>query len=409
MATSCSSEDSYETAASAIITMKDTDGTLRLRDLQLNEYWKIGDSMPRDNEEHAAIYQVLDTGTGLPAENLEAHVFALDHSHPKVRKHRLRSIKRMKQRTRLELRSNDTIIIVISTLQATDNGAPEKNGPKHNEKVGRKTPYQRESARTRQRERRRTKRSCKGGQEVPKTNDGEQESTQTTEHTNLDDEGTDFSAGLILLTILYDATGTMRREISQEHSAFIKSRGGQSLDNSMKKFLEQATVKLESPADMDAYLKVKRVEMISMRRQLARVPNAETYHRDKLGRLVQEQAQHQQQSDKWREIEDGPKDIAESQLQTVLHAKTVLPRILNSQKNHIRSIERKRARAVKNLASMELSERRDKLTQKLAQYETWTSTIFPLSCARQDLMEWWEEVQSELEALVDDTSKEGLM
>lgn len=408
-------ENTHQATALATIAVPDAGTMLCLQNIELNDHWRIGELIPRDKEKHATVYIVLDIETGLPTENLEAHVFVLDHKQPKLRKHRLRCINRMKHRTKLEFRVEDLVIIVISTLQATDCGASEKDGPerslpagdgspetedgsKSNQNLEGKTPYKRESARIRQRERRKAKRSGKVREQHSETADGEQESTQTMEHTNLDDEETDFTAFLILLSVLYDATGTMRKEIPQQHADFIKTMGSDALHESLTKFLKQSPVKLESPADMESYLKAKRGEMISLRRQLARVSSAEKYHHDKLGRIDREQAQHQKHSEKWQEIEEGSKAEADFQLQTVIHAKTVLPRILSSQKNHVRSMERKRARAIGKLASMKLSEHRERLVHNVAQYEKWASTVFPLSHAREDLLRWLEEAMSELAA-----------
>ncbi|KAL1882174.1 hypothetical protein Daus18300_000660 [Diaporthe australafricana] len=395
------------------------------QNLQLDEHWRIGQQIPKDKESHAAVYFVLDHKTGLLAENLEAHVFVLDHAQPRLRKHRLRCIRRSKQRTKLELKVQDTVIIVISTLQAADIKASETDGPGHSStnadrpleledspnsgsKIGKLTPYQRESARTRQRERRRVRRAGKSKQQRSNTADEEPLNEQTISQPNLDDGDTEFATSVILLWILYDATGTMRKEIPQEHSAFIRNMGSDSLHESLEKYLNQSAVQLDSPEDLQSYLRAKRTEAVSMRRLAARVSGAEKYHREKLERVYREQAEHKKHSKVWQELEDGPKVEAVFQWKTVVRARSILPRILTSQKRLIRLIERKRSRAFEKMASTELSEQREKVARSVAQYAEWTSTVFPLSHSRGDLLRQLEAAKSELAALDSELQKHTL-
>ncbi|KAJ0109460.1 hypothetical protein J7T55_000385 [Diaporthe amygdali] len=321
----------------------------------------------------------------------------------------------MEHRTKLEFRVQETVIIVISTLQAIENRAPDQDGPVSSSPntngpqdpndgstsmtdYGRSTLYQRESVRTRQKERRQAKRSGKRVQKHFNTADGEQVRTPATGRAALDDAQTDFTGFLILIWIFYDETGTTRREIPHQRSEFVKTMDSNSLQETLENYLNQTTAKLKSPADMESYLKAKCREIVLLRRQIARVSSADKYHHDKLGRLYQEQAQHDKLSEKWRQIENGPKAKAIFQLKVVLHAKSVLPQILASQKSHFRSIEQRCARTVERLTSMEIIEQRKNLVYNVAQYEAWTSTVFLLSHAREDLLRQLEEAKSELAA-----------
>lgn len=126
--------------------------------------------------------------------------------------------------------------------------------------------------------------------------------------------------------------------------------------------------------------------MISFQRQLARVPSAETYHRDKLDALSREQIQYRKHSAKWREMERVAKPEANLQFRIVLHAKTVLPQLLASQRSHIRAIEQKRSQPLEKLASEEPSAPRGRVVHDVTRYEEWNYTVFPVSIACAELL-----------------------
>lgn len=417
MASTSSEDNTHATAAMATTAVPDSDTTPALRGLPLNDSWSIGERLPRYKQEHATVFLVNDK-TGRSVEGLVAYAYVLDKTQPKVRAHRLRNINRMGKRTKLEVRAQDTVIIVVSTSQAPENQASEHSGtadglapveaePKSNAKLRCKDLYKKEMARTRQRERRQAKRSAKAGKHSNAVAD-EQERTATS---TLDDTTTNpFTRFMIFLFILYDETGTRRGKILAEHYDLIEMMGGEryvliemmggySLHESLEKFLKQGPAKVESLEDVESYLKAKCAERRTLQRHLAMIPGAEKYHHDKLGAIYREQAQHQKGSEEWQRLEDGPKAQAVLLFRTVAYAKKILPRVVTAQKAQLRSIEKVRARLIKESASVELGERRRRLVNKVVRGEGWTHTVFPESNAYEDILRQVGEAKTELAAL----------
>lgn len=395
----------HATAAMATTAVPDSDTTPALRGLPLDDSWSIGERLPRYKQKHATVFLVNDRA-GRSVEGLVAYAYVLDKTQPKVRVHRLRCIKRLKPHTKLEVRVQDTVIIVVSTSQAPEKQASEnggtadgsaamEDGPESNTKPRSKNPYKQEMVRSRQRERRQAKRSAKAGQKSNAADDG-QERTVTSA---LDDTTNPFTRFMIFLFILYDETGTRRSEILPEHYVLIDMMGGYSLYESLESFLKQGPAKVESLADVESYLKAKCAERRTLQRHLAMIPGADKHHHDKLATIYREQAQHKKGSEKWQRLEDGPKERAVLLFRTVAYAKKVLPRVVTAQKAQLRSIEKVRARLLKESASAELGERRRRLVNKVVRGGEWTHTVFPESNAYEDILRQVGEAKTELAAL----------
>lgn len=118
-------DNAQDKSAPPIITPSGNSVQPTLRNLNLNHEWMIGEPVSRESERHAAIYSILVSETGRLAENLEAHVFALDGIEPKLRKHRQRCIKRMQGRTKLKVEVNTVTIVVITTSQTEKSSVSE--------------------------------------------------------------------------------------------------------------------------------------------------------------------------------------------------------------------------------------------------------------------------------------------
>lgn len=182
MASSSTTGEAHDTPLLPLIRPQGNSTVPTLRNLKLNHEWIIGEPMPKRNERVAAVYSILISETGQSAEDLEAHVFALDGSEKKLRKHQQRCIDRMRGRTKLKLEDNGMAIVVIATYQSVDKSAPKHGVGPHSlsvgndwqyeieseatsiEEVKQKTSYQRELQRIRQKERRRAKRAAKNPQ-----------------------------------------------------------------------------------------------------------------------------------------------------------------------------------------------------------------------------------------------------
>lgn len=404
----------HEATEPARMAVLDAGTTSTLRDAPLGDSWKIGDQLPKGKEQHAAVYLVLDK-SDMPVEGLEAHAFTLGNTQPKIRKHRLRCIKRMTHRTKLEVRIQDTVIIVISASpticvhyseqnETIDGRRIAQNGRKSNREAATKMPYEQESARIRQRERRQAKRSRKVEQQ-PGTADSVQKRTKPT---TLDDKHAGYTAFLTLFWVLYTEEGTMKRGVPHEHLKFGKETGSDSLYKSLlqlpvslyealEKYLKE-TIKIEWHLDKKSYLRAKQGERISLQRQLARLPSAQKYHHDKLATLNREQDQYQKSSAEWRQIESGPKMEAALQCQIVAHTEKVLHRILASREAEIKHIKQRWSQNLDELDSERLSEQRKRLASQMARYEEWTQTAFLVSYTRAKLLRQLEEVKIALTA-----------
>lgn len=371
--------------------------------------------MQRESERHAIIYSVVAQDTGNPAEGLEAHAFVLNHIDPKTRKHRLRCIQRRKARTKLEVKIDQTIIVVIDITNdkvdvkasrqreepddsaGTDKPRPEVKVAPPTATVKEKTPYKRESDRLRRRARRQARRSAEARRSVvaPSSED-EDAAKDTGDHFDHDDMDTEFSLFLVTLWILHDETGS-KKETLYHHANLVENAGSDNPRSStLEEYLEQPIIDLKSIDDMTQYLKVRRAELITLKHHHARIPSAEQHNDEKLENLCREQSKYKKTSTEWNNIEEGPKREAKFQTQMVHHAKTGLPKIIASRKSAIRSVERKLSKARKALGSAEIRAQRDELVWAVRRYRSLISTVFPASNAYANLQSLWESAEADL-------------
>lgn len=249
-----------------------------LTDLNLNDEWRLGGLLPVQNSNHASVYSILVIETGQIEKGLEAHAFSLDPSiPPQVRKHRLRCVKRMGSRTKLEHRVEDVLIVVISTSQLDNNSKADSSSMiPHTELKSRpKTEHQRESARLRQRQRKKEKQKEKKQLQSSELTTGETLSAGPSEP-YLDDTNSESTTTLTLLWVLYDESD-QTKEMPPVHKSFVKSS---QFSFPLDKYIEGTNVDLDTIDAMESYLSVRRQELLSLKRQEAYVPSSERYHRN---------------------------------------------------------------------------------------------------------------------------------
>lgn len=278
MASSPTPEDAYDTPAPPIITPLGNSRQPTLRNLQLNHTWMIGEPMTRKNGRHAAIYSVLLSETGQEAEDLEAHVFLLDGIDKKLRKHRQRCIKRMEGRTKMKLEIDKITIFVIAKSQKKNSSvlahgavshSQDKDG-QHERDIGvasigkakRKTLYQLELQRIRQRERRQAKRRAKTGEGDGRTVDGGHNITEI-DQDSLFDGKNEFFIFVSLIHELLDGS-----DLGQEIPAIYTSLTGNVEDGCpngvFDQYLIQTADAIETVESLASYLGLKRSEVISL-------------------------------------------------------------------------------------------------------------------------------------------------
>lgn len=389
MASTSSEDDEHTTAAMATTAVPDSDTTPALQGLPLTDYWSLGERELRYKQKHATVFLVNDK-SGRSVRGIEAYAYVLDKTEPKVRAHRLRNINRMEKRTMLEVRVQDTVIIVVSTSQAPENRASEnagtadkpvavKGGHKSNAKLRCKDPHKREMARTRQRERRQAKRSAKAEQQSNATDDEQERTLRSIVYYTKKP----FTGFILSLFKLYHGPGTNSGEIPFDHHDLIEMLGGYSLCESIERFINQGPSKVESLADVESCLKAKRAERMALQRHLAMIPGANDYHWDKLRSIRRKQYQHREDWAEWARLTDGPVDHARLQWLIVGDVESNLLSVVAAQKAQLRSIEKMRSRFLKESASGE--ER--------------THTVFLEPYADQDIQRKVEEAKRDLAAL----------
>lgn len=397
MASSSTQENAHNTPAAPGITLPGNSTRPTLRNLRLNDEWVIGEPIPREYERHAGIYSILVSETGQSAEDLEAHVFALDDTEPKLRKHRQRCIKRMEGRTRLKLEVNKVTIIVITTAQ-TENTVVLEPGPEPHSlnnygqhetysghisigKVRKKTLYQRESQRIQQRERRRAKRRVKTPQYGGRNGDSGHKIAEAIDQTGLLDDKNELSMFMFLLRELLDAWDLWRA------MPFVYLNPAKALE----KNLVQAADSLQTSEEMESYLKIRRSEIISLRRHQAKFSSAIKFHLDKLMSMKRGQSQHKEESNLWKASDSGQKPELEVRLKLVTLeglASEIIDNLLIACKFVVRLVERK----LLDVTPGELRGEREDLERQFPWYKGPMKPSYPQRAPTfedvQRLMEW---------------------
>lgn len=256
-----------------------------LTNLKLNHEWMIGELIEKENERHAMVYSIVISETGHLAEELEAHVFALDEIEPKLRKHRQRCIKRMERRTKLKLEVEKNTIIVITTSQMENISGLESEAEPHSQttdgqhethngsipigKLKQRTLYQLEVQRIRQKERRQAKRRAKTGQGGEKTTDDEDNMTRHIDQDNSVDGKNEFSMIVSLIDELLDAWNVWE-QIPAVYASVANHTGGSFPRWAFDQYMLQTADALKTLEKLESFLKLRRSEIVSMRRQRAK-------------------------------------------------------------------------------------------------------------------------------------------
>ncbi|KUI52920.1 hypothetical protein VP1G_00441 [Cytospora mali] len=398
----CSSEESLRTELRQ-----------SLQNMRLSESLRIDKLLERQDIPHADIYSVFDEENDRLAEDIEARVYILDSAHPKIRKHRLRCIKRMKTRTILEQKVSNGVVVVIKTSPMSGGNIPDRRDSADTEPGGldvppvphtkearslkkQKTPFQREAARFGQRERRKERRLDRKRRQILEDKVDQHGNAVSSRDAHPDGDDNEFPWDLVLLYIAYDAEGNLRARITEEHSAIVKAEGSGQLHNNLTTYLDRKVYEFRSVEDMEAFLQVIRSEIASLRRHQKKISGTETYHRAKLLKVIQEQSQHARGSFQWRQIQDGLRAHAFFQLKVVRHVKAVFPMALKRLDSDYNSIDQRLTELRSVLATKELYDEWRRLGDNVAKFERLLSMVFPLPSTRDDLSRQWEYAQREL-------------
>lgn len=268
------------------IGLPGADSQSELRDLKLNNEWRIGEPVPKANERHAAVYSVLISETGQSADNLEAHVFSLDGIEPKLRKYRQRCIKRMKGRTELEAKVDGLTVVIITTSQRMSTGGLERRsesrymrdggqlerdgGTVSPGEVKQKTPWQVELHRIRQQERRRAKRCQRTRQPNQRAAEKEHGTFERVRELR-------FLRGknqiLMLVALLLELLNSsdLSAAIPPKYKRLVENIESGYLHETLDKFLLHTANNLGTVEEMQLFLKERRSEVIELRRHQAKI------------------------------------------------------------------------------------------------------------------------------------------
>lgn len=370
-----------------------------LTKLKLNHEWMVGEPIAEKDQRHAAVYSILISETGQLAEDLEAHVFALDDTEPKSRKARQRCINRMKGRTKLEVKADGITIVVISTsqtgstmtLQQTPGVDPRslntdgrRDIDSHTTLMGKlkqKTLYQRESKRIQQRERRRAQRRAKTRQCNGKDAEEVHKATGTIDQGNLLDERNELSMFMFYFREWLDAWDLWRA------MPFVYINPAKALETT----LVQAAAALTTIEEMESYLKLRRSEIISLRRHQARFSSAITHHLEKLMNVKREQFQRKEESSLMKATFNGSQAELEARMKLFTLeelAVEIIDNFLIPCKFVVRSVERK----LLETASAELKEKGNALERQFPWYKDLMKPSYPQRTPTFEdvlrLMEW---------------------
>ncbi|ROV87709.1 hypothetical protein VSDG_09734 [Cytospora chrysosperma] len=397
-------------------TLLEADLKQALPNTRLNDTLRIGNLIEGGSAPHASIYSVFDEQNSCLAENLEAHAFILDTSQPKIRKHRMRCIKRMEGRTILRKTVHDIEVVVITTSPRPSSGIPDRQDDADKYKDGsdaspaphtkghtrQKTPYQREAARIRQRERRNERRLSRRQEHSSEESDDQRGSEVSGRELRLDGDDSEISMDLNLLYIAYDAQGNFRQKITQEHSAYLKAMGPERLHDLLTLYLDEDTLELTAPGDIEAFLRVMKIELNSLRCQQKKMSSTEDYHHDKLLSVTKEQSQHAMGSAEWRRIQEGPRAHALFQLKAVRHAKIVLRVALERLESVYSSITHRLSLVQDIVATEKLCDEWKRLSDDVAKCDMEISMTSPTWSTWEESWRQWCSANKELKSYEND-------
>ena len=258
--------------------------------LVLDGQYQFAWLLRRDN--HADVYSIVCIPS--PSEYLEARVYDLGGLPPKLRQYRLRSIKRLSSRTVFETRWEGKTIIVYKTgskiTQKEEAGENKEVLPTElpsskvtglglentETKPINKTSHHRESARIRQLERRQSNRRSKRKTKVSEPTKGGSPPVYTTVGS------TTVEVEVGIYDRLYDA--------------YMAEQLNPKLQGQLLGYLSASALEFEDFAEMEAFMKVKQREVLFLQRQRKKLPEALRTRKHELGRILQQQSRHHQNS-----------------------------------------------------------------------------------------------------------------
>ncbi|KAH6640318.1 hypothetical protein F5144DRAFT_559975 [Chaetomium tenue] len=390
---------------------------------------------------HYKLYSVTDQWRRRRSD-LAARVYQLDINavYLKVRRHRLRCIKRIASRTVLEVGVPGFRIIVCrlgvdagvsclgggsaeqrpsdsasSEAERGDRTKPRLEGGVEVEETPeavqeqklntdvcheKRTSYQHEAKRVRQRDRRqaarRARREKPGGAELPASQGGH--SDRADDHTtdNPDDPGDPSNFFLLLLLYLaYDQNGQLYEEItpSADRALVLQGIKNTPLKDFLETYLAQLPIDFSSAGQIEEYLAIKESEIIFLKRQQSKMERIEQHYKDQfLASLRELQAKQVSKAEGWRDQQPAVQ-MAQHQLKVARHVRSALPGIVLKARETYRELKSKVAQVRQEDEEKNRIERlRSKckvLEKEVHTLATWTTSVVPCSTTYRELEGRW--------------------
>lgn len=345
------SSDENSTAIEAL-GLHDQAGSLE--GLALSEDYKVGELLLKHN--HADVYSVLSAIDGSPLTNLKARACIVKGIPEKVRKHRLRSIKRLASRNVLEIRQGDSVVVVYKQEQTDDLGLKSEDEnpllkdrpytPNEGTKSKEKSDIQREAARLRQLEKRKAKRQNAKPIDGPTKGNGVSSSIEES-HVETDNEETLY----VLLHLAYNN----RPELGHEAELLPTSRAV--LENYRKK----QSLKFETALEMEEFADIKLQEAIFFRRQQSRLPGHMKARKEKFEKILRERGRFPRGSQEYESMKIGVA-TAQHKMVVIRHVQEILPTLISKADNIHQEIEGRVN--LLELKQLEMEEIKLKITKK---------------------------------------------
>ncbi|KAI0174946.1 hypothetical protein BJ166DRAFT_513250 [Pestalotiopsis sp. NC0098] len=297
---------------------------------------------PIRNENHAVVFSVellcSDSGIPghfepLPERNVifEARIYDLCNVSPKLKRYRLRSMKRMASRKAYHQRWHDLEIVVYAV------GSINNESYKSNDEMpfgavqsdtedmiqdtipgNRKTNYQRESNRLRQRDKRRAKR-CRDAEARAQSAGPVPLPPASSLPTGIVDFDEDTYAMLFLMHIALNTRQQLRDRLPPGHKAWIEG------------YLQKRgeIPEFQSTSEAADFVTIKENELVSLRRIGKQLPEVKERCHDQLSECL-EQLQVTDTSDEKRRLQESTVEVTKARFRVLKSMEGNLPELVNS-------------------------------------------------------------------------------
>ncbi len=286
--------------------------------------------------------------------------------------------------------------VVEATREADQEHEPKIDDACHKKK----SPYQQESKKTRQRERRQAARRAKQKNstvtELPTNPEGQSDGIGNHNAVNQSPDDSGNTEDLSLITFLYlayDEKGQLYEHIPASAYRNLNLHGmiPDPLVRKLWRYLDKRAIDFTSAGQMQEYLDIKQSEIIFLKRQKSKMGRIEQYYKTQLLLATGElQTRRAFSPDPWEAHPQGLVRIAQSQLKMVRHVTNALPGVIRKAREIHKELE---SRMEQVRQQEEESKRKECLRSKLEtvrMLDEWMRSCIPGSTTYRDLQKRWK-------------------